>query len=291
MRLLGLLVLVTLSAYSAYAQPTAEEIQLCNSLDASTTAEIPDPALAPEDFWGNSLRIYGYYNNDNSVDFCRVIEYGTTPADPRVRRRSRMGAFESPGRLVCTLGVGNDFGDELRGKTICSPVIDLGSHSTRGASAWTDFDGDNRLDFCTVSSMDASPRIQCRSATGDRFTNVTASAFIGSKRISNVSWVDFNGDKRADFCRREIITHVRRQLVCTLSEGSSFGDTVRYDMPNSLGMLGNWVNIGLHAEWVDINADGKTDFCAAVGKENDIIACHLSTGTSFTDARYEYTNQ
>ncbi|MEV4373734.1 LamG domain-containing protein [Nonomuraea sp. NPDC049637] len=84
--------------------------------------------------------------------------------------------------------------------------------------------------------------------------------------------VDFNGDGRADHCRRA----GDGRLACTLSTGTGFGITV------TSGPLDWGQDTG--RAWVDADGDGKSDFCRVRGTRNHTdayLSCTLSNGTDF----------
>jgi hypothetical protein len=256
---------IVLNAHSAYSADAPKENLLCRSDIANIVDALPNLAQAPADFWGWQYQAYGYYNDDGMVDFCRVINY-KTPLD----QYKLLNKY----KLACTLGVGDNFGDEVRGKTVCSSIVDIGGQFSR---AWTDFDGDNRMDFCAVGVR----RIWCYLAAGNKFSKkIEGEHDIVSEIVfPNGKWADFNGDGKADFCSRQKMTPPLSELTCILSETSKFGRTVRYVMPYDLGEA---------ADWVDINVDGKVDYCGIVGQAKNLVACHLSTGETFTTVRYEF---
>jgi hypothetical protein len=91
---------------------------------------------------------------------------------------------------------------------------------------------------------------------------------------SGRAWVDFDGDGKADFCTL-IVSGKEHQLACWLSKGDKFSDTpiVSYDV--------SWPDNPKLRAWVDVNADGKTDFCSVQGANSEFFDCVLSNGRSF----------
>ena len=93
---------------------------------------------------------------------------------------------------------------------------------------------------------------------------------------SGRAWVDSDGDGKADFCTLIVSAKLEHQLACRLSKGSGgFSDTpiVSYDV--------KWPDNPKLRAWVDVNADGKTDFCSVQGANNEFFECALSSGRGF----------
>ena len=97
--------------------------------------------------------------------------------------------------------------------------------------AWVDFDGDTQVDYCrriAASGTDgAGGRVSCTLSTGSGFGATITSGVTDWGYESGRAWSDFNGDGRADFCRRTGYDNLAHSTVsCTLSTGSGFGATV-----------------------------------------------------------------
>ena len=74
-------------------------------------------------------------------------------------------------------------------------------------------------------------------------------------------WVDFNGDGKADYCRRVgSVNNQSSYVSCTVSTGTGFGATHRS------GVLDWGHDAG--RRWVDFNSDGKADYCRVIGSVN-----------------------
>jgi hypothetical protein len=237
----------------------------CKGAGSSTLPPINNPRPAQYSFWGHD-RAVGFFNEGDSPDFCRAVYLSPDASLPRSALRE--------GRLMCTLGVDTDFGGAYRGRTVCSSRIWLASPDRPGA--WADFDGDSRLDYCHVVKVKNLSRARCYLAASGDFSRVIEAKNIGGDW--NDAWVDFNEDMMADYCR-VVDTGIGYQLWCTLSTGDGFGSTIKSEMLGSDSGLGRWA---------DINDDAKIDYCLVTGKNLDFVACHLSTGSSFTNVRYEY---
>jgi hypothetical protein len=90
----------------------------------------------------------------------------------------------------------------------------------------TDFDGDGRADFCRrVGGTGPESRVACTVSTGVGFGETFISAPVDWGYDTNRAWVDFDGDGRADFCRRVGGTGPESRVACTVSTGVGFGET------------------------------------------------------------------
>jgi hypothetical protein len=86
-------------------------------------------------------------------------------------------------------------------------------------------------------------------------------------------WVDMNGDGKSDFCR-VIGPAGAFRLACTLSTGSGFGATATSEVVDA--------GVGGSRKWVDVNADGFTDFCRVTGTPGTYrLACTFGSASGF----------
>ena len=90
---------------------------------------------------------------------------------------------------------------------------------------------------------------------------------------------DVSGDGRADYCRF-VGDSPDIFLSCALSTGITFGN---YDFNSGKGVAG--LDPGYSHRpiaMVDVNADGRADYCRFVGSPPDVfLSCALSTGSTF----------
>jgi len=188
---------------------------------------------------------WGDFNGDGKADFCRV---------------------DDRSRVKCTVSTGTGFGATYT-STLNIRDRDL-------AKSWVDFNGDGKIDYCRSYGTRS---LQCTVSTGTGFgaTYTSGALNLGyddtDYNINPVrSWVDFNGDGKADFCRVIDSSHIQ----CTESTGAGFGNTY------TSARIGTGTNYSEFAKsWVDFNGDGKVDYCRAVGGYK--IQCTESTGTGF----------
>ncbi len=162
------------------------------------------------------------------------------------------------------------------GTTYTSGVIDWGYDA---GAAWVDFDGDGRADYCRrVGGVNGSSSyIQCTLSTGTGFGATYTSGVIDWGYDAGAQWVDFDGDGKADYCRRVgNVNGSSSYIQCTLSTGTGFGATYTSGVLD-WGYDAGWA-------WADFNGDGKADYCRRVGNVNgssSYIQCTLSTGVGF----------
>ncbi|MEV4062419.1 LamG domain-containing protein [Nonomuraea dietziae] len=172
-------------------------------------------------------------------------------------------------RLACTLSAGTGFGT-----TITSGVLDWGQESGR---AWVDVNADGKTDFCRVRGTQnhTDAYLSCTLSTGTGFGPDVNSRNTDWGYPEDRAWVDADGDGRTDYCRRVgSVTSMR--VACTPFAGGGFAET----------FLSRPLDWGQEAgrAWVDVNADGKTDYCRVRGTQNHTdahLSCTPSTGTGF----------
>jgi hypothetical protein len=144
------------------------------------------------------------FNGDGRADYCR-----------------RVGELNGQrSQVACTVSTGTGFGP-----THTSPVIDWGYETGR---AWADFNGDSKTDYCRVVGEHNGQRshVACTLSTGTGFGPTHTSPVIDWGYHTMRAWTDFNGDGRADYCRRVGGTNgIDSHLACTVSTGTGFGPT------------------------------------------------------------------
>ncbi|MFC3983046.1 LamG domain-containing protein [Streptosporangium jomthongense] len=191
------------------------------------------------------------FNGDGKADFCR-----------------RVGAVPNS-KVACTLSTGSGYGI-----TITSGVLDWGQDAGR---AWVDVNGDGKTDFCrlrgTQNHVDAYA--SCTLSTGSAFGMEVNSRNFDRGFPEDRAWVDATGDGKIDYCRR-VGGVPESRLACTPFTSGGFGETFISDVLD-------WGQTTGRA-WVDVNSDGKADYCRIRGTQNHTdgyLSCAPSTGTGF----------
>ncbi len=142
----------------------------------------------------------------------------------------------------------------------------------------------SRADYCRRVGDEnfVSSHIACTVSKGTGFGLTYYSDVIDWGQDVGVAWVDFDGDRRADYCRRVGDENfVSSYVACTVSKGTGFGPTYYSDVID-------W-GLDVGVAWVDFNVDGRADYCRRVGDENFVssyVACTVSTGTGFGPTYY-----
>ncbi|MEV6287496.1 hypothetical protein [Kribbella sp. NPDC051770] len=159
-----------------------------------------------------------------------------------------------------------------------SSMADLMEYKPTGL-AWTDFTGDGKADYCRrVGEVNQqSSRLSCTPSTGTGYGTSVVSNVVDWGYPTGRQWVDFNGDKKADYCRIGGTDNRKNaRAFCTLSTGDGFSG-----QPMS-GVIDAGEPVG--RTWVDVTGDGKADYCRVRGDTNHtnaFVSCAPSTGAGF----------
>ena len=153
--------------------------------------------------------------------------------------------------------------------TYTSAALDVGVNS-----AWVDFDGDGRADYCRVL---ASVQIACTVSTGKGFgATYTSDPLDWGYATPQRMWGDVNGDHKADYCREVGNRGADARVACTFSTGTGFTEA-----GNTLQDMGAAPGSGL----VDATGDGTADFCRVTGSDPYYATCsNGAMGTPFSSA-------
>jgi hypothetical protein len=209
-------------------------------------------------------------NGDGIADFCLT------------------GADSGFQRLACFIS------DPMGG-----PVIPVSLNDPKiiyqGVSAglsFVDFNRDGLVDFCfadlTVDGVYCSllrdrgegflfgPRYKfdepVKIVTGPGQLGLIRLAWLGDNE-KQASWADVNGDGKLDFCYhlKNVVTGQRSNLACHLGDGQ----TLSYD-PRRFAIWDTLAAAAPGRQFIDINNDGKTDFCYFLGVTGNFqFVCNL----------------
>ncbi|GAB2979062.1 CHAP domain-containing protein [Nocardioides montaniterrae] len=141
--------------------------------------------------------------------------------------------------------------------------------------------GDGSADYCRLvgNGNGQDSHVQCTLGAGNGFGVTRTSDVLDWGYRTGRAWVDVNGDRRADFCRR--VGNNNNQdshVACTLSTATGFGATW------TSGVVDWGYDFG--RAWVDVNGDHRADFCRVVGNTGDgHVQCTLATSTGFGATR------
>lgn len=135
-------------------------------------------------------------------------------------------------------------------------------------TAWKpDFNGDGTPDSCQIVNTPGYTGLTC---TISNTREVIRSGNLDLGYPEGRAFVDFDGDRKQDYCRVIGNGPPNSYVTCTLSEGKTFGATL---VSASL----DWGYPDTR-QWRDANNDGKADFCRIVGNYRDTLACTFSQG-------------
>ncbi|MDH0865904.1 VCBS repeat-containing protein [Mitsuaria sp. GD03876] len=202
-------------------------------------------------------------NGDGKVDFCKVAE------------REGGAGFA----VECRLGT-----DFLWG-TVSDPVgpthvrympfVNRPGPVERGDFTFADLDGDNRTDYCVlIKTGGGSSRIECTMASTGGFTllpnwGTVALSDVSIEDLRKGGFHDVNGDGYQDYCF--IWKNATRCLLGTKNGPFTGGESRSTDLGPGNEESGS--------AFIDINGDGKTDYCRATNTSGQRrIACRLSMG-------------
>jgi hypothetical protein len=134
---------------------------------------------------------------------------------------------------------------------------------------------DGKADYCReVGNRPGGSFLSCALATNKSFdpTHPYTVQDLGNPN-SIRTFADVNGDGRADYCR-EIGNNPF--LACALATQNCFNTSPVYTIAD----LGYRDSV---RQFVDVNGDGKADYCREVGNRphNSYLACDLATANGF----------
>lgn len=153
-------------------------------------------------------------------------------------------------------------------KEVTSGKINPGYDAGLG---WADVNLDGYLDFCRVTdSNTAIGGLACLLTDG-------SGGFSAKEILSPVdysspgivghgfdvgfeegrTWADFNDDKRSDYCRVMEGNEIRGRIECALSTADKIGPSLR-SLPLDPGQLAG-------RAFLDVNGDGRADYCRVAG--------------------------
>src|SRR5262245_37242094 len=124
-----------------------------------------------------------------------------------------------------------------------------------GSVAWSDYDGDGRLDFLMTgltNGFGGGLISQLWRNTGSGFTNVPVPGLPGVW-LGSLAWGDYNNDGRPDFLLSGITKSAGTDSMCQLWRNTGNGFT-NLPLPGVRGV--SFSSIG----WADFNNDGLLDF-------------------------------
>lgn len=149
-------------------------------------------------------------NNDNSVDYCRIV--------------GAQGSLS----ISCRLSEKTKFADNDVGWPMVSSDIGF----AEGGRAWVDVEGKGFPSYCRIVG-DGFAR--CEVNDGGKFgtKEIMSDIIPGSAKNPTAKWADFNGDGKADLCLIDNVNsgnnlakkaHI---IECVFSEGNKFSKVYR----------------------------------------------------------------
>ncbi len=219
----------------------------------STGADFTTVVESDEVQWGQQ----GYgswvdFNGDGLTDYCSV---------------------NSLDRLYCILS----------DKTVFGEIIEGPDQITTGSTdyaIWLDYNGDGKTDYCQDRIQG---KLGCFLSNGFTFV---AGAISGIPSVGGETstWADFNGDRRTDLC---ILSENGSTVspACQISQSAGWRASDFVQTTHVLNEASDKLR-----RWVDINNDGKTDFCSMTNDgSGNAISCMIAT-TNPTEKLIEIDN-
>lgn len=209
-------------------------------------------------------------NGDGRVDLCRLMDKVSAYAQVGITLQCRLGP--SLTSSITTMVPVYTQTAPAPGE----PPDPLNTGIERESDLFlVDIDADARTDLCYLYRHASGKGLRCQRSLGTSFAGSTSTWTRTSVVLPAEGWpagfFDFNGDGAVDFCR--VGTDGRlRCLTGSLSGISTATDVVSSIMPANAGVAKEG------AAWVDVNADGKVDFCGVRLYE---LACLLTTGVQW----------
>jgi hypothetical protein len=209
---------------------------------------------------------------DAHADYCRFV--GNSP-----------DVFFS-----CAVASGRRFGDyDVSGKPWSQGGLDPGYDNMPRLMA--DVNADGKPDYCRFVGNAPGIFLSCALQTNDSFGSydVNGQAGYDAGYANQPRFLaDVNGDGRADYCRF-VGNAPNIFFSCGLATGNSFGNYDVSAKPWSQGGLDPGYD-NMPRFMVDVNGDGKADYCRFVGNAPNIfLSCALSSGTGF--GQYDVNSQ
>lgn len=233
------------------------------------------------------------WNGDGRSDYCRVVRVdidGNSHEPWEEPYHYLRCAISNPGNTITDMQIGGR--------------LPLHQHGERNERWFVDWNGDGRGDYCRVfhdpNDISSTPiQLKCAFSTGLSYDDRVVMRWsvlppIGSTANTLTlddhlgmpatrAMVDWNGDGRADLCR--VVDDNGTNKVKCLLANVYIWDRDRLD----LATFGADVTMGTIADvgwadsqwWADVNGDGKSDYCRAVG--NTDIRCAISEQDGLTD--------
>ncbi|MDO6581317.1 RHS repeat-associated core domain-containing protein [Photobacterium sp. 2_MG-2023] len=195
-------------------------------------------------------------NGDNRIDFCR-----------------------SDGSLLrCSIN--------KDGRSFYEKKFNISDWGDIKRTWWADIDGNGFPDYCrSVRDSGNGGTLRCDLFNGDRIS-ATKDIHIDDWGYDDRRWwTDINGDGASDYCRAVgDKSGANSRLRCSLGSVGKVSDLkTGFEVANF-----DW-GYSDKRWWVDLNKDGKQDYCRAVGDHpNTYMRCSsMKSGSSWVDYTYK----
>lgn len=247
-------------AWAAQSQKASSSMRTASVTTADAVKSKIEPSTTPiQDvrFWGFARnRFWIDVNKDGISDFCRVA-------------RAKAKGYV----LQCTLAAGREIADRYRGATFETPITGINPAVRTGT--WVDVNGDGFPDYCReIPTRGTKGFLSCIPSHGGNFgAEIRNASRIELGLASMRTWIDFDGDGKADFCTFLPSGPGRGRLSCRLSTDQGFsGEAIVSGVIRWRGPQ--------YSRWITTSS-GTVEFCTVAG--NSYVDCTISSKGVFGD--------
>ncbi|MYM90378.1 hypothetical protein GTP91_24800 [Rugamonas sp. FT82W] len=254
-------------SYNTFSLDAANTIGFIYKGDSAQHMSTMDGTLVGEGRQLDRIAVYAQNGAYATAEWEYYFKYEPDPLTS-LRRLKSIQRCDTKGNCLTPMTFSYSGSAISRSSSVSSEVLDWGQDYGR---AWVDVNGDGKADYCRVIDSGQGTRAACTLSTGSGFGATWISDVLDAGVADKSrTWVDANGDGRADFCRK---TANGTQLSCTMMTDQGFGNTI---VSSNFSTNTTMVPFA----WIDADLDGRVDFCQFQNSTSS-VTCAMSTGAGF----------